>query len=291
MRRAVKAFRTARRIRTSPPPGPPWDSPLAEAAFAFVDLEMTGLDPARDRVVELCIERVVGTAVEDSLSTLVRPGQADVESGPSARIHGIRSEALASAPAFSDLADPIRDLLNGAVFVAHGAPWDVEFLEMEFARCTRPITIAHWLDTLHLSRRTLALPSHSLQALRAHFGLDTSRAHRADADVHALRFVFERAVAALQPRTPRDLWDVRIAEGMAREQIIAQCTSMVETGLPATVVYRPRSKPPESIVLVVTEVLSGLDPPKVIGYQLPGRGRRELRADRILRIEPKEDTL
>ena len=36
----------------------------------------------------------------------------------------------------------------------------------------------------------------------------------------------------------------------------------------------------------VTEILSDVDPPRAIGYLLPGRGRRELRADRILRIEP-----
>jgi len=38
--------------------------------------------------------------------------------------------------------------------------------------------------------------------------------------------------------------------------------------------------------MVLVEIIAGLDPPRVIGYQLPGRGRRELRADRILRIEP-----
>ena len=37
--------------------------------------------------------------------------------------------------------------------------------------------------------------------------------------------------------------------------------------------------------MVLVEIAVGLDPPRVIGYQLPGRGRRELRADRILRIE------
>ena len=40
--------------------------------------------------------------------------------------------------------------------------------------------------------------------------------------------------------------------------------------------------------MVLVEIVAGLDPPRVIGYQLPGRGRRELRADRILRIEPIE---
>jgi DNA polymerase-3 subunit epsilon len=38
--------------------------------------------------------------------------------------------------------------------------------------------------------------------------------------------------------------------------------------------------------MVLTLVRSDLDPPRVMGYQLPGRGRRELRADRILRVDP-----
>ena len=32
-----------------PPDAPPWSLPVQEAPLAFVDLEMTGLDVARDR--------------------------------------------------------------------------------------------------------------------------------------------------------------------------------------------------------------------------------------------------
>jgi DNA polymerase-3 subunit epsilon len=60
---------------TPPPPGSPWDLSVGEAPLAFVDLEMTGLDVANDRVVEVCIERVVGGAVVRSLASLVDPGE------------------------------------------------------------------------------------------------------------------------------------------------------------------------------------------------------------------------
>ena len=46
-----------------------------------------------------------------------------------------------------------------------------------------------------------------------------------------------------------------------------------------------RPRPAEPLRIRITAIDLGLDPPRVIGYQLPGRGRRELRADRILRIE------
>lgn len=272
----------------TPPPGPPWDLPLGEAPLAFVDLEMTGLDPAKDRVVELCIERVRGGVVEDRLHTLVRPETLAAEEVGNAHVHGIFAVALQGAPTFADVAERVAALLEGAILVAHGASWDVAFFEAELARTGRPVLFPFYIDTLNLSRRTFVLKKHSLDALREHFDLDRSRAHRADADVAALRFVWQKCIEALEPKTPRDIWEVRIAEGKAREQILAECTEAIAAALPVTVVYRARSRPQEPMRMVLTEIVAGLDPPRVIGYQLPGRGRRELRADRILRIERSE---
>ncbi len=284
-----------------PPPGAPWDLPLAEAPFAFVDLEMTGLDAAKDRVVEVCIERVRGGVVEARLYTLVRPeniaraevaaastaDEPDAASDPvgNAHVHGIFAEALRDAPTFAEIAAEVAALFEGAIPVAHGASWDVAFLEASMARARSPMPLTHYIDTLNLSRRTFGLKKHSLDSLREHFGLDRSRAHRADADVAALRFVWEKCVAVLEPATPRDVWEVRIAERKARDRILAECTEAVAAGGPITVFYRPRGRPQEPMRMVLTEIVAGLDPPRVIGYQLPGRGRRELRADRILRIE------
>lgn len=278
--------------KSAPPPGAPWDLPLSEAPLAFVDLEMTGLDARIDRVVEVCIERVRGGVLEERLHTLVRPEGGEIGN---VHVHGIDSAALAGAPTWAEIAALVEELLEGAVFVAHGASWDIAFIHAEMRRAGRDVTIAFWLDTLNLSRRSFGLAKHSLDALRAHFGIDGGRAHRADADVLALREVFRRCVTALSPgadahttSTPRDLWEVRIAERKAREQVLAQCSEAIAEGREVTVVYRARSRPAEPMRMVLTAVELGLDPPRVIGYQLPGRGRRELRADRILRLERTE---
>jgi DNA polymerase III subunit epsilon len=282
--------------KPAPPPGPPWDLPLEEAPLAFVDLEMTGLDAGKDRVVEICIERVRGGAIDQRIHTLVRPEDvaatvavdpdaATVQEIGNAHVHGIVAEALAGAPTFAELAEEVTSLMTGAVLVAHGALWDVAFLEAELARAGKPHKVGFWLDTLNLSRRTFSLPRHSLEFLREHFGLDTARAHRADADVTALRAVWSRCIAGLEPKTPRDLWEVRVAERKARPEILAECKEAMEAGREIVVVYRPRAKPPESMRMILTEIVTTLEPPRVIGYQLPGRGRRELRADRILRLE------
>lgn len=269
----------------SPPPGEPWDLPLAEAPLAFVDLEMTGLDPEKDRIIEVCIERVCGAETVGRIHTLVRPELLTAEEVGNKHVHGIVVAALREAPLFPQIAEDVRRLLDGAVLVAHGAAWDVAFLEAAFARAGAPLPIPFYIDTLNLSRRTFGLKKHSLDALREHFGIDGSRAHRADADVDALRTVWTKCVEALNPRTPRDVWDVRVAERKAREQILAECTKAIESRAPVIVIYRPRARPQEPLEMVLAQVVVGLDPPRVIGYQLPGRGRRELRADRILRIE------
>src|SRR5205814_1688125 len=117
-----------------PPPGPPWDLPLAEVPLAFLDLEMTGLDVARDRVLEICVERQVGDRVVDRLESLVVP---DDGRGGNAHVHGIDADALAGAPAFPALGADVLRLLDGAVLVAHAAAWDVSFLTMEMQRAGR----------------------------------------------------------------------------------------------------------------------------------------------------------
>ena len=266
-----------------PPPGPPWDLPLADAPLAFLDLEMTGLDAANDRVVEVCVDRVVGGRSVERVHSLVRP---DVRMGGASHVHGLDEAALADAPRFADLADRVLGALDGAALVAHAAEWDASFLLAEMERAGKALVLTHWIDTLVLARRSFAFPSYSLDALCRELQIDRGRAHRADADVAAMRHVFDRCTAVLAPQSVRDLWEVKVAQRRARASIVSACEAAVEHGLPVQIVYRPSRKPPEPLLMVLTEVRSDLDLPRVIGYQLPGRGRRDLRADRILRVEP-----
>lgn len=270
---------------TPPPAGSPWDDPLGEAPLVFLDLEMTGLRPATDRVIEICAERVRGGVVEATLTSLVRP---DCGASGNAQIHGIEPADLESAPLFSELLERIERILDGAVVVAHAAAWDVAFLEAELARAGRPRVIEHYLDTLTLSRRAFALPSHRLSALCEELGIHRERAHRAGDDVQALRAVFDKLVVVLAPGTPRDLWHVRIGERHARPDVVAAALRALESSVPVRIRYRPARRGTEDLTVRITGVRTDLDPPMVLGYLLPARSRRELRSDRILAIEPAE---
>lgn len=269
--------------RGEPPAGSPWDDPIDAAPLVFLDLEMTGLRPADDRVIEICAERVRGGVVEDAVATLVRP-----ESGAhgNVHVHGIREEELAAAPTFAAIAEHVERVLDGGIVVAHAAEWDVAFLEAELARAGRPRRIPFYLDTLTLSRRALALPSHALGALCKELGIDPGRAHRAADDVRSLRAIFAHVRGVLSPRTARDLWHVRVGRRVARPDLVAKAVHAAERGVPVVIRYRAARRPPEELLFQVTSVRTDLDPPRVLGYLLVTRSRRELRADRILAIDP-----
>jgi DNA polymerase-3 subunit epsilon len=265
-----------------PPRGSPWDNPLVDAPLVFLDLEMTGLRPAVDRVIEVCAERVRGDKLEASLTTLVRP-----EDGAygNAHVHGIEREALASAPTFAQIAKDLLDVIGDGILVAHAAEWDVTFLEAELARTGKPQRFPFFLDTLVMSRRAFVLPSHGLEALSASLGIARQRAHRAGDDVLAMREVFRHVVTALTPDTPRDLWHVRIGQRHARPAVVEAAQAAVDLGKPVKLRYRPAHRGPEDLFFCITSVRTDLDPPRVLGYLHPSRSRRELRADRILQIE------
>jgi DNA polymerase-3 subunit epsilon len=262
-----------------PPEGAPWDAPLGEAPLAFVDLEMTGLEVGRDRVVEVCVERVRDGALEDRLETVVNPG----DQRGAEHVHGISEAEIAAAPGMATIADRIVELLRGAIVIAHGVSWDLAFLRDEMSRLGRGDEVpTHAIDTIALARRALNLRSYGLSAVARAFELPEDRAHRAGADVRTTRRIFERLLPGLSPKTPRDLWEVRVGERVPRSEVLAAVGAAVAAGAPVTVVYRPSHRAAEPLRMVLT----ALDPPHAIGYLLPSRGRRLLRLDRILRIEP-----
>jgi DNA polymerase-3 subunit epsilon len=265
------------------PNGPLWDLSVAQTPLAFVDLEMTGLDPTLDRVVEICIDRVVGTELQARLCTLIDPGE---RVGGASQVHGLDAATLAGAPRFESIATEALSILEGAILVAHAAVWDVRFLLAEFKRVGLSPSLDRWLDTLVLARRAFAFPSYSLDVLCLKLGIERGRAHRAESDVRAMRTLFDKCVAVLGPVSARDLWEVRAGERKARHAIVDACEAAVKHGAAIVVTYRAARKAPESLSMVLLEVRSDLDPPRIVGYQLPGRGRRQLRADRILRIAP-----
>ena len=257
--------------REPPPEGGVWDEPLDAAALAFVDLEMTGLEPKRDRVLQLCVERVRGQQLEQRICTFVRPD--DGRAITNSHIHGIHAADLEGAPRFAELLDPLRGALDGAVLVAHGAKWDVAFLEAEMSRAGQSWTCRHWLCTLALARRCFDLE------------IPSPRPHRADNDVAVTRQLFAQLSSKLAAPTARALWQSLVRKRTIEPAIVEAAQRAAELRCPVVVCYRPSGRAPKQFAFFVKAVRTDLDPPVVLGYLQRTRGRRELRADRIVSIE------
>lgn len=129
---------------------------VSNPSYAVVDLETSALRPKDGRIIEIGIVHLDrdGTATH-RWETLVNPGD-----GVSGRvdIHGIKSEWLAAAPTFEEVAGDVVERLRGRVLVAHNARFDTEWLDSEFNRMAKPFGDYGALCTMQVAR-ALGLPA------------------------------------------------------------------------------------------------------------------------------------
>jgi predicted DnaQ family exonuclease/DinG family helicase len=150
--------------------------------YAALDLETTGLDPARDRVIEIGAVAFTTDRITTTLERLVDPGRAVPEMV--LRLTGIRQEELRGAASAESALRELAAFLHGRQPVGHGARLDVDFLVA--AGLWDPST--EILDTLDVARILLpTAPSHSLPLLALELGFTQPRPHRALDDADATR--------------------------------------------------------------------------------------------------------
>lgn len=164
-------------------------------SFLAFDVETTGLDSKTCRVVEIgAVLFVPETNAFDgpSMERLVNPGMPI----PAAviAIHGIGDEDVRAAPVFSAIARDFAALAEGAIFVAHNAPFDLGFIRGEFARAGLLPPTNPAMDSLVLARAAFpGLSSYSLPRLLPSLGIRSQRSHRALDDAIAAARVFVEA--------------------------------------------------------------------------------------------------
>lgn len=167
--------------------------------FAVVDVETSGLSLRRDRVLQVGIVVVDRHGVVlDRWASLVRPRRRLFYRVGPTRLHGIRRRAVRHAPALALVIEQLSSRLDGAVFVAHNAQFDLGFLHKAAAEVGSPLPIGSSLCTLQLSRqldpdRQL---SHRLSALCDRYDIVLVRPHDALADADATAAVLPHLLTA-----------------------------------------------------------------------------------------------
>jgi ATP-dependent DNA helicase PIF1 len=164
---------------------PGWRRPLTQLPIVVVDLETTGLEPSRDRIVELSLSVPGGPRID----SLVAP---QIPLGPQ-RVHGLTEADLHAAPAFRDLAGAVLSLAATRLIVAHNAEFDVAFLRAELLRAGHPVPPAPFLCTIALPQLLgLDHASRRLAWACEHYSVPLTRPHEAAADADAAAALFQR---------------------------------------------------------------------------------------------------
>src|SRR6195952_1997706 len=144
-----------------------------------LDTETTGLNARTgDRIIEIgCIELMNRRPTGNTFHQYVNPGR---DSDPGAlAVHGLTTEFLSDKPRFADVAAELRDFVAGAELIIHNAPFDVGFMDVEFAllgmSCVKEVC-GGVIDTLVQAKQMFPGKRNSLDALCDRFGI--SNAHR-----------------------------------------------------------------------------------------------------------------
>jgi DNA polymerase-3 subunit epsilon len=179
------------------------DSRLEDLTYVVFDTETTGLLPRQgDEIVQIAAMRIVnGRRVEGEVfDTLVNPGRGIPLS--STEVHGITEAMVADAPPVTEALARFHRFAQGAVLVAHNAPFDMEFLRRHEAqmrlRFDNPV-----LDTVLLSAVVFGQHDvHSLDALTHRLGITIPEEarHTAIGDTRATADAFLRLMPMLQGR-------------------------------------------------------------------------------------------
>lgn len=169
---------------------------VAEITFVAFDFETTGLHPATDRIIELGAVKYRDREVLGTFDMLVDPGIPLTDAAVD--ISGITAEMLEAKPAVETVLPEFMSFIEGAVLVAHNAPFDMSFLRAALEVAAMPNVSNTVIDTQVLAQKAYPrLKSYSLQNLVAELGIPQGNAHRALDDAVMCKDLFLNCTEAL----------------------------------------------------------------------------------------------
>ncbi|MCB1134951.1 MAG: DUF3820 family protein [Chlamydiia bacterium] len=179
---------------------------LKKDTFICLDCEATGLDPEKDRCIEVAAIKFTFDALLGEMETLIDPEQEIPEA--SIEIHHITQEMVQGKPRIRDVLPELFDFIGDHVVVGHGIGYDISLINAEAARFDLPqqLKASRSIDTLRLARLYGQAPTNSLESLRQHFNVAAEGAHRARNDVIVNIEVFKHLTRDF--KTTQDIFKV-----------------------------------------------------------------------------------
>jgi len=156
---------------------------ITQDTFVCFDCEATGLDTAKDQIIEIAAATFTFDQVLEKKEDLVDPlcsiPQHTIE------IHHITDEMVKGKPKIEEVLADYLKFFAGHVIIGHGIPFDIALVQSAAKRNRIPSKLSNqsYIDTLRLARLYGESPTNSLEMLRSHFNIKPHGAHRAMNDV------------------------------------------------------------------------------------------------------------
>lgn len=158
--------------------------------LVFFDLEATGLNVVRDRIMQIAMIKYFADGREpEEMEMLINPGV--LISMEAMAVHGITPKDVARKPTFQQVADDIYKFIGDADLAGYNSNrFDVPMLMEEFARVGIDFDVSN-RRLLDMQRIFYKMEPRTLKAaLRFYTGKKMENAHDALADVRATVDVF-----------------------------------------------------------------------------------------------------
>ena len=155
-----------------------------DRVYVALDLETTGLEADRHKIIEVGAVKFRGAEVIDVFETYVNPYTTIPQF--IRRLTGIRQRDVDTAPPFAAVAGRLGDFVGGLPVIGHNVAFDMGFLAKHGLPLSNP-TFDTWdLASVLLPRAT----EYSLSLLAKSLGIIHERPHRALDDAQITRQVF-----------------------------------------------------------------------------------------------------
>ena len=157
--------------------------------FAIIDVETTGLNPAREKITEIAVYLHDGNRITGEFQTLVNP-EIRIPYQITG-LTGISNNMVSDAPRFCDIAKEIVELTTDRIIVGHNVSFDYRFLRQEYKSLfydyKRKI-----LCTKQLTRKLIpGRSSYGLGSICKDLNISNTARHRAGGDALATVNLFE----------------------------------------------------------------------------------------------------
>ena len=154
-----------------------------------LDIETTGLDYRREKIIEFAAVKLVNGKITDEYETLVNPEQEIRHS--SIKIHGITQDMVADAPTLKEVMPKILEFIDDYPIIGHNVIFDYSFLNQANLELYGKPLENHRIDSQHMFRDVFPEEfSHGLESLMRRFNVEVTTRHRAMADTKGLALAY-----------------------------------------------------------------------------------------------------